>query len=218
MGDGKFAGKEHKVRFELADREQLEYVGGLVARILGRSPKPLGRDGAFYTVDYDSVALSVFLDQDVRVLVEHLKDFIPDFLRGFFDAEGYVSCSLDAVTRRVNHMCVGVANTNLGYLHLVNDGLKSFGLHFGLRSTNKNGQLMTIRGKTFIRRHDVYHLYAESTAEVRRFRELIGFKNQTKRRKLDDLVAVADMVPRVRFDWFVLHYEKKGRKWVKKSE
>ena len=29
LGDGKDAGEERKVRFELADREQLEYVGGL---------------------------------------------------------------------------------------------------------------------------------------------------------------------------------------------
>ena len=28
LGDGKYAGEEHKVRFGLADRGQLEYVGG----------------------------------------------------------------------------------------------------------------------------------------------------------------------------------------------
>lgn len=88
LGDGKYAGEEHKVRFELAEREQMEYVGGIVAKILGREPKPLRRDGTFYTVDYDSVALSNFLDQDVEALVDYLKGLARDFLRGFFDAEG----------------------------------------------------------------------------------------------------------------------------------
>jgi uncharacterized protein YjcR len=33
LGDGKRAGKENKVRFELGDREQIEHVGLLVARL-----------------------------------------------------------------------------------------------------------------------------------------------------------------------------------------
>jgi len=79
LGDGKDAGEEHKVRFELADQEQLVYVGDLVAKILGRDPKPLDRDGTFYTVQYDSVVLSDFLNQDIATLVSYFKDFIPDF-------------------------------------------------------------------------------------------------------------------------------------------
>lgn len=215
LGDGKDAGEEHKVRFELADREQLEYVGGLVAKILGRAPKPLGRDGAFYTVQYDSVVLSIFLNQDVEKLVEHLKDFARDFLQGFFDAEGYVTCNVDAAWHRVKGIHVGVANTDPDYLHAIRASLDALGFAPHLRVTNKEGRTMTIRGRTWVRRKNVYHLTIGGIGQVRRFRALVGFRNRTKAGKLDDLLLMSQMGPQRRFAWFTSRYRKEGRKWVR---
>ncbi len=215
LGDGKEAGEEHKVRFGLADREQLEYVGGLVAKILGRAPKPCGRDGPFYIVDYDSVVLSNFLNQEVKVLVSYLREFVKEFLQGFFDAEGYASCHVDVRHRRVGNFQVGIANTNLEYIQTVTSLLATFGLAGRRRRTNKRGQTMTIRGRTWIRRNDVYHATLNSMPKVLKFKENIGFRNRAKSEKLNDLVCAMQLKPSERYGWFTARYEREGRKWTK---
>ena len=54
LGDGRSAGNEHKVRFKLADKSQLEHVSRLVAKLLNREPKEIKMDASFYVVEYDS--------------------------------------------------------------------------------------------------------------------------------------------------------------------
>ena len=157
VGDGKEAGEEHKVRFGLADPEQLDYVGGLIAKLLGREPKPLAMEGGFYVVQYDSVALSDFLHHDMEWLAEYLRDFVPDLLRGFFDAEGYVSPVINFERAPLDSVIVGAANTNMEYLKTVATLLSGLGIWSRMRATNKRGQTMTIRGKTWTRKRDVYH-------------------------------------------------------------
>ena len=218
LGDGKDAGDEHKVRFELADKEQLEHVGGLVAKILGREAKPLGRDGTFFIVDYDSVILSVFLNQPLERLVAHFRGFESDFLRGFFDAEGYASCSVDSKKMTVSKFCVGVANTQLTYLQSVKTIFEQFAIRSVLRRTNKAGESMTIRGRTWIRRNDVYHLVVTGGVGIKTFRKTVGFHNPAKAQKLKDLVRLIGMRPDERYVWFQTRYERRGRKWVKIDE
>ena len=85
---------------------QLEHVGILVAKILGRAPKPLGLEGGFFVVQYDSVVLSDFLDYSIERLVECLRGFLSDSLGGSFDAEGWASGQVDLVTHRVARLTV----------------------------------------------------------------------------------------------------------------
>lgn len=217
LGDGKDAGEEHKVRFELADREQLEYVGGLVAKILERDPKPLGLDGAFYTVQYDSVILSDFLNQDVEALVEYLQTFVQDFLRGFFDAEGHVSAVIDFNSSALESILVGAANTNNEYLSSAAGILANLGIKAKIRRTNRRGEVMTIRGRSWIRKRDVYHCVIVGWVQVRNFCGLVGFHNEAKAEKLEDLVRIGNKSPQARFAWFMANYEKRGRKWVKRA-
>ena len=215
LGDGKEAGEEHKDRFGLADPEQLQYVGGLVAKLLGRSPKPLGMDGGFYVVQYDSVVLSDFLHHDIEWLAEYLKDFVPDFLRGFFDAEGYVSAVLNLRRASLDSMVVGAANTNTQYLETVRALLFGLGIRSSIRATNKRGQTMTIRGKTWIRRHDVFHCIINGWDDGARFQNTVGFRNKAKAEKLGDLISLKNKPPRSRYDWFTTNYAKRGRRWLK---
>jgi intein-encoded DNA endonuclease-like protein len=215
LGDGKGAGNEHKVRFELADSEQIEYVGGLLAKILRRTPKQPSRDGTFFIVDYDSVALSNFLDQSVEKLVDHLKGFKRDFLRGFFDAEGYASCSVDTVRMKVSKFCVGAVNTRDEYLKPVKLMLEQIGLHPHLRRTNKAGQSMTIRRKTWIRKHDVYHVVMTIMPEIKKFQKIVNFRIPAKHQKLADMIRMFKMRPDERYVWFQARYARKGRKWVR---
>ncbi len=195
LGDGEGAGNGHKVRFRLADSDQLGYVSGLVAKILRREPKPFTRDRSFYVVDYDSVALSDYLNQPLAILLDSLEGFESEFLQGFFDAEGYVTCNVDAKARRVRGFQIGAANTNMEYLDACKSRLAKFGLAGRIRVTNKRGQTMKVRGRTWIRRNDVYHLVLGSMSKVRIFNELVGFRNATKSQKLNDLVTMMKTKP-----------------------
>jgi intein-encoded DNA endonuclease-like protein len=217
LGDGKRAGHENKVRFELADAEQVEHVGELVARILHREPKPWVRVRTFYVIDYDSVVLYEFLNQPVERLADYLCEFERDFLRGFFDAEGYCTCPLNARLRKLYSITVGIANSKIRNLKVMGRLLRDLGLSYSVRRTNKKGGKMTIGGKTWIRRHDVYHLTVTGFDRARRFRDEVNFWNQPKATKLADLVGLENMSPGARYDWFVVHYEKRGRKWVRKD-
>ncbi len=215
LGDGRSAGEQKKVRFKLADKAQMEYINGLVAGLLRRQPKHIGMDGPFYVVDYDSVVLSDYLESSLEELRACVVRFKRDFLRGFFDAEGYASCGVNVRSKSTGAVFVGVANTKIGYLGLVRELLDSLGIRGNLRKTNEKGQLMTIRGGTWARRHDVYHLVIWRKDAVRRFHELVGFQNATKAGKLDDLVALIDMPYGERYAWFTSRYRKEGRKWVR---
>jgi len=206
LGDGRAAGNENKVRFQLSDRVQLQYVGGLVARILERPDKHFTRNGPFYAVDYDSVVLSKFLSKSALQLA--------DYFRGFFDAEGYVTWRVSMVRKSVGGFCVGAANTEMEYLHLVKRMLEVLGIESFLRRTNEAGTKMRIRGRTWIRRHDVYHVVIGRRASLDRFHLLIGFHNRVKAQKLRDAIRMGNMVANVRFAWLLARYEKKGRRWV----
>lgn len=215
LGDGRSSGRQPKVRFQLADREQLQCVSQLVAKILGRNPKPLSQNGAYFVVDYDSVVPSSFLNQDVETLVEYLKDFIKGFLQGFFDAEGYVSAVIDFKRGTLNSVVVGLANTNLEYHSIVKGILSDLRIDSRIRRTNRSGQEMRIHGRTWIRRKDVYHSVVIGWDMVNRFRCSVGFRNKAKAEKLEDLIQLRNEAPRERYDWFTAHYARRGRKWVK---
>lgn len=77
---------------------------------------------------------------------------------------------------------------------------------------------MTIRGKTWIRRSDVFHFVVISKDAVVRFNESVGFRNGVKAEKLRDLVSLIRKPPGERYGWFMAHYRKRGRKWVKSGK
>jgi len=215
LGDGRSAGSEKKVRFKLADRLQLEYVNTIVAGILKRAPKPIRLEGPFYAVDYDSVALSDYLERPLCELMIEVDGYGNDFLQGFYDAEGYVSGLVDRSTRRVNGISIGLANTRLEYLLTVSGLISGYGLHGRVKRTHRAGEAMTIRGRTWVRRNAVYHLVLQGVSYARVFQNKVGFRNPGKTRKLADLITVMEMAPEERYAWFTTHYRKEGWKWVR---
>lgn len=217
LGDGRTAGpNDKKVRFKVASREFANSLNELVAKILGRPPKSVKMEEGFYCVDYDSAALYDFLQQSLANLMPFIDAFPNAFLRGFFDAEGYVSASMDHKGRILQSMVVGAANTNLDYLDLVSRLLATKGILGSTRRTNKAGQPMTIRGKTSIRKNNVYHFLLRGVSRCARFREEIGFNINGKREKLEDLLwLMRTKNPSDRYAWFVANYAFINRRWIK---
>jgi intein-encoded DNA endonuclease-like protein len=212
LGDGKASGHEKKVQFKLADKEQLELVNRIVARLLDREAKLIHMEDSFYAVGYDSSILYDFLDKPVTEHEAMIQEFGGDFLRGFFDAEGYVSVGLSR-TRKV-FFSIAVVNTNEEYLNLAERLLLSLDVGTNRHVTNRKGGVMIIRGRSFVRKKDVWHLTISGLASIRRFAEVAGFWNDRKASKLSDCITLISLAPEERIRWFLAHYVKIGRHWV----
>jgi intein-encoded DNA endonuclease-like protein len=219
LGDGRTAGKQDKkVRFKVADLCFAESLNGLVASILKAHVKPVKADGGFYDICYDSAKLYDFLQSDLASQIPLMESYPAMFLRGFFDAEGYVTQTLWHESRTMTAIRVGAANTNLEYLGHVRRLLAALGIASGLRRTNKAGQPMEIRGRSYFRKHDVFHVEIMNLGSVKAFCELVGFSIPQKENKLKDLLAIMSTLDESdRYEWFTGRYEKVGRKWVHRS-
>ena len=170
FGDGRTAGQDDKkVRFKVANREFANSLNELVARILRTIPKAITIEKGFYCANYDSAVLYDFLQESLKTLLPWIEKFPEAFLRGLFDAEGYVSAIMDHKRRTISSIVIGLANSNIEYLTLARKILRLGGIASSLNRTNQSGMPMTIRGRTYIRKNDVYHLRFFGAYKARHF-------------------------------------------------
>jgi hypothetical protein len=105
------------------------------------------------------------------------------------------------------------------YLDLARRLLATLGIPSEIRMTNKAGQPMEIRGRTYIRKRNVFHVRVDETDSVKSFQDRVGFSIPEKKEKLADLVAMMSISDEWdRYDRFIDLYEKKGRKWMRRGE
>ncbi len=77
---------------------------------------------------------------------------------------------------------------------------------------------MTIRGKTFLRRHEVYHLVISDFVELQEFQEKIGFSVSSKKEKLSDIMVLLGGVdPWKGYEWWVSNCELRRKRWVRRQ-
>ena len=74
---------------------------------------------------------------------------------------------------------------------------------------------MTIRGQTWIRKHDVYQIQIAKGEGITRSRDEIGFRDPTMADKVASLIRMMPMGPEKRFVWFTARYARRGRKWLR---
>ncbi len=217
LGDGRTAGpKDKRVRFNLADSAFANLLNELVAQVLGATLKTVTVDGGFYSVSYDSAVLYDFLQQPIHEFSKLIESFPSDFLRGFFDAEGFASPKLNHKKQLFSGIEIGAANTNLDYLALVSDFLTGLGIESRLAKTHKIGEAMTSRGKTFTRRHEVSQIRIDGIQNAFRYHSVVGFSVPSKKDKLDDMIAIINEVPlKGRYVAFLSSYTLRNRRWAK---
>ncbi len=218
IGDGRTAGEQDKkVRFKVADREFADSLNALVAKTLKARLKPITTEGGFYNVSYDSAVPYDFLQQPISEFAPLLLSALGPFLRGFFDAEGYASPRLNHLRKEFRGITVGVANTNYDYLNCVQKLLNSLGIHSAYITTHPSGEPMTIRGDTFVRRHEVRQLVIVRDADVQIYNTAVGFSIPQKRQKLREMIMIrTGMTPANAYSWFLSHYERRNGRWIRR--
>ncbi|ADT83871.1 homing endonuclease-like protein [Thermococcus barophilus MP] len=140
-------------------------------------------------VEASNKELFMFLNKSIDKLIETAGNYPADFLRGFFDSEGYPI--IEAKNRF--RVMVGVANSNLETIGAVKDMLAQLGISSTIRRSNLIGQEVVIRGIKYTSNVDMYTLTVSRKADVKRFAELVGFSSSTKMKKLQFAIQLMDL-------------------------
>jgi intein-encoded DNA endonuclease-like protein len=174
--------KQVIIRLRAKDKEFVEEFAIRIGRVLNRSPpKPkVERSTGYYYIKVESKTLYELLKKPVdleklRKYIEHCDKCSAAFLRGFFDAEGSITEAGSIYAGNSDYRLLEYVQSLLG--------------RFGIVATGPNllfqrGSIICIRGKQYIRRHDVYYIYVKRSCNMR-FYKYIGF---TIRRKQERLV------------------------------
>jgi intein-encoded DNA endonuclease-like protein len=138
------------------------------------------------------------------------------FLRGFFDAEWYVSPMLNHKARRFDGIELGAANTNDEYLNLAQKLLSRLGISSRFATTHAIGDQMIIRGRVFVRRKEVRQLRVSGRANAEIFYSRVGFAIPEKKEKLLDLIGIiGEMTPADGYRAFTSQYQLRNHRWHK---
>jgi len=219
-GDGCALTKSGCVKLEVTDRDFAEMFSSKMAELFSREKQNRillrrfhGERLPLYIVKYSSMQLVKFLHRPIEELLEIALAFPRDFLRGFFDAEGYVSVGI--ATRFM--FSVGAENSNKLLLDGVKQLLdKGLGIHSRINRKCKAGSIKVIRGKAFVMRRTSYSLTIGRFHDINRFANKVNFTISRKAQKLKDaLLTVTTFAPRERSAMWERLYVKKDGEWVR---
>ena len=174
--------KQAIIYLKAKDKELVEEFAIRIGRVLNRPPPKLKvkrSTGRYYYINVESKTLYELLKKPVdleklRKYIEHCDGCITTFLRGFFDAEG-------SVTKTGS---ISVSNSDYNLLRYVQSLLRRFEiLTTGPHLLFQRGSIVCIRGKQYIRRRDVYHIYVRRSCNMM-FYKHIGFTIKRKQERL----------------------------------
>ncbi|WP_457753180.1 LAGLIDADG family homing endonuclease [Thermococcus sp.] len=195
LGDGSIHQKSngrYLIKLKVVDKEFAETFSKALLSLGVNSTFGFERDASRvnrWYVEASNKELFMFLDRPIDKLIESAKDYPAEFLRGFFDSEGYPI--IEAKNRF--RVMVGVANSSLKIINTVRNMLAQLGINSILRKSHLIGQEVVIRGIKYSYNVDMYTLTISRKADVKRFAELVGFSSQTKMKKLQFAIQLMDL-------------------------
>jgi len=185
IGDGNVRRIIHNYKYEtrlrVQDYDFAKTFAICVSKFLNKKirigkERDLTRCGERHLVAIYNKQLWEFLtSKSIKELIKIGKKFPTEFLRGIFDAEGFVS-----------HKQVGLANTNLKLLKEVQYLLlEIFRIRSKIRLQIKKGKKVRIRGKLYSANKNVYILLL-NRKDSKKFAKNIGFSIKRKQSKLEE--------------------------------
>jgi intein-encoded DNA endonuclease-like protein len=225
FGDGtlKNERKNYQYKFILRtkDRDFAEYFSNQISKLLNfpggykiRTENGfLRKGGKGYVVSVSNKMLFHFLSKDAEYLMNYVKEYPADFIRGLFDSDGFtiISCGKNF---RVGF---GIVNTNIKILEFVKNLLRdNFGITSKIYTTIKKGHKVKIWGKIYTANKTVYRLVSSGLNNAKKFLRFISSSIRRKREKLEDAIYIIENFPtnfRV-LEWLKI-YKKEGREWIR---
>ncbi|WP_297129173.1 LAGLIDADG family homing endonuclease [Thermococcus sp.] len=210
LGDGSIHQKSngrYLIKLKVVDKEFAETFSKTLLSLGVNSTFGFERDASRVNrgyVEASNKELFMFLNKPVDKLIETAEYYPTEFLRGFFDSEGYPI--IEAKNRF--RVMVGVANSSLKMINAVRDMLAQLGINSILRKSHLIGREVVIRGIKYTSKVDMYTLTISRKADVKRFAKLVGFSSPTKMKKLQFAIQLMDLPnDRVISEWHELYYK-----------
>jgi intein-encoded DNA endonuclease-like protein len=191
IGDGCTLTDNWIVKLEVTDRDFAETFNDNMARVFNR-PIPNKilvkrfkvQRLPMYVVRYSCKQLVKLLRQPLKKLLEIAFVYPSEFLRGFFDAEGYVGVGAESELQ----ISAGVEHSSRRLLMEVKRILSSvFQIDSIINKKRKSGTLKVIRGIPFRMRKSSYSLAIYRTRDLQRFQSQVVFQFLERTRNLQML-------------------------------
>ncbi len=218
-GDGCILAKSAMVKLEVTDMDFAETFNSRMAELFSRDKPNRILVRTFekprlplLVVKYRSRKLVNLLQEPVEKLTKLASAFPREFLRGFFDAEGFV----EVTAHDTFDVRVGAENSSRILLSSARYMLNAFGIHPILRRKRESGTPKTIRGELFLTRRASFLLLICRQSDIRRFEERIGFSISRKQKKLEDALETLEIKDKsCRSTAWKQIYTKDGGEWVR---
>ncbi|WP_324736059.1 LAGLIDADG family homing endonuclease [Thermococcus sp. SY098] len=180
----------YRIRLKVIDREfAKEFAKAL--KSLGLNPRlyyenDSTRSGR-WSVEATSKELYLFLIRPREVLFDIAKLYPREFLRGFFDSEGYVFVDKHNPRRAY----VSVSNYDRDVLEFCQKLLDNLEIHSQIWIMRKAGAPSIIRGEQYFYKENFYELRIYRVESVRNFAFNIGFTIRRKQIKLNNFLKTS---------------------------
>lgn len=141
----------------------------------------LRKGGKGYVVSVSNKMFFHFLSKETEYLMNYVKEYPADFIRGLFDSDGFtiISCGKNF---RVGF---GIVNTNIKILKFVKNLLRdNFGITSKIYPKIKKGHKVEIWGKIYTANETVYGLISSGLNNVKKFLRFISSSIIRKRGKI----------------------------------
>lgn len=183
-----------RVGFRVKDKDFARHASSAVGFVLRRNPIPLwtakgygGPNDVFHVFTADSWILRSFLRQRLESLLAVAMKFPREFLRGIFDAEGFVSISR-CRNRMQIHVGIGMSSPRI--IKVVRRVLLA---EFGIASTGPyrtKAKARMMQGHLARFKRTTYAIRISALAELEKFARLVGFSIRRKNRRLEDALKL----------------------------
>ena len=183
-----------RIGFRVKDRDFAKHAARAVAYVLRRRPIRLwtakgdgGAQDVFHVFTAASWTLRSFLRGSLEKLLVVALNYPREFLRGIFDAEGFVSVGQE---RNRMQMHVGIGMSNRTIIRAVQRVLL---VHFGIATTGpylRKGKPRLIRGRMAHFKRTTYEIRISIRDDVEKFARLVGFSIRRKNERLREALKV----------------------------
>lgn len=216
LGDGSIHNKDngkYRIKLKVVDREFAEAFYNAL-KTLGLHPvfgfeNDSTRVNRFY-VEGSSKALYGFLKNPIEFLFEVAELYPAEFLRGFFDSEGFPVVSAGKRFR----VYVEAVNSNLKLLEFSRKLLETkFKITSAIFKMYSKGQRVVIRGREYKSNVDMFGLRITRLMDIKRFHEEIGFTAERKTQKLQYALSLLECCPNDATMRWKERYIKVGREY-----
>lgn len=198
LGDGyRYCNPKNRVfriGFKVKDRDFAKHASRAVAYVLRRRPiRPWTAKGdgegqdAFYVFTAASWTLRSFLTGSLERLLAVALNYPRDFLRGIFDAEGFVTVSRE---RNLMQLHVGIGMSKRTIINVVRRVLL---VQFGIPTTGpylRKGKPRLIYGRMAHFKRTTYEIRISARGDVEKFARLVGFSIKRKNETLRDALKL----------------------------